>query len=46
MVGLQGSYEHAGPYEFKDHCGYEVAIAILLYSLKTGKYDKKIKVCI
>ena len=42
MVGLQGSYEHMGPYELDDHCGYEVAITILLYSLKKGKHDKTI----
>ena len=40
MVGLQGSYEHAGPYKGGDQCGYEVAITILLYSLKKGKHDK------
>ena len=40
MVGLQGSHKHARPYEFRDDYGYEVAITILLYSLKTGKHDK------
>ena len=40
MVGLQGLYEHPCPYELEAHCGYGVAITILLYSLKKGKHDK------
>ena len=40
MLGLQGSYEHTYHYELRDHCGYEVAITVLLYSLKKGKHDK------
>ena len=40
MVGLRGAYEHTGPYDLEDHCGYEVAITILLYSLKKGNHDK------
>ena len=39
MVGLQGSYEHTCSYDLEDHCGYEVAITILLYSLKKSNHD-------
>ena len=40
MVGLQGSYEHICSYDLEDQCGYEVTIAILLYSLKKDNHDK------
>ena len=39
LVGLEGSYEHSGPYPFHDHCGYEVAINMLLYSKRKGRHD-------
>jgi hypothetical protein len=40
MVGLQGPYVHRGPLPGYDHCGYEVAIQMLLYSRSnTGKYS-------
>ena len=38
-LGLQGTFEHQGPYQDWDHCGYEVASNILLYSRNTGKHD-------
>ena len=43
MVGLQGTYEQTGPYDLENHCGNEVAITILLYSLKKVNYDRTYK---
>jgi hypothetical protein len=41
LVGLSGPYNHDGPLPSYDHCGYEIAIEILLYSRRQGKYSKK-----
>jgi hypothetical protein len=38
-VRLKGPYEVVGNFPHHDHCGYEVAITMLLASQKTGKYD-------
>ena len=38
-VGLDGPYLHQGPLPDHDHCGYEVAIQELLYSLRPGKHS-------
>ena len=40
LVGLDGPFSHEGPYPSIDHCGYEVACNMLLYSRRSGKYDK------
>jgi hypothetical protein len=37
LVGLQGPYVHEGPLPDHDHCGYEVAVQMLLYSKRPGK---------
>jgi hypothetical protein len=37
LVGLKGPYVHDGPYPDYDHCGYEVAIDMLLMSRRPGK---------
>ena len=39
-LGLEGTFEHQGPYPFADHCGYELACNMLLYSRRKGRYDK------
>ena len=38
-VGMLGPFDHEGPYPPFDHCGYEVASNILLYSKRKGKHD-------
>jgi hypothetical protein len=38
-VGLAGPYIHAGPLPDYDHCGYEVAIQMLLYSRAKGNHS-------
>jgi hypothetical protein len=40
LVGLMGPYKHDGPMPSYDHCGYEVAIQMLLNSRNPGKYSK------
>jgi hypothetical protein len=40
LVGLKGPYQHDGPMPSYDHCGYEVAIQMLLNSKNPGKYSK------
>jgi hypothetical protein len=40
LVGLEGPYHHEGPMPTYDHCGYEVAIQMLLNSRSPGKYSK------
>jgi hypothetical protein len=40
LVGLEGPYNHEGPLPGFDHCGYEVAIEILLYSRRQGKHSR------
>jgi hypothetical protein len=37
-VGLQGPYLHDGPMPSYDHCGYEVAIQMLLHSRHPGRH--------
>ena len=39
-LGLLGPFEHTGPYPDHDHCGYEVAAAILMNSRRPGRYHK------
>jgi hypothetical protein len=38
-VGLQGPYEADGPLPECDHCGYEVAVEMLLHSRRPGSYS-------
>ena len=38
-VGLQGPYTQTSGFPDFDHCGFEVAIGMLLYSLKKGRND-------
>ena len=38
-VGLHGPYLHDGPMPSYDHCGYEVAIQMLLHSRYPGRYS-------
>jgi hypothetical protein len=40
-VGLAGPFVHKGPLPSFDHCGYETAIEMVLYSRRPGKYSKK-----
>jgi len=40
LVGLDGPFVQIGDLPDYDYCGYEVAISILLYSRKPGRYDK------
>jgi hypothetical protein len=40
LVGLQGPCIHDGPYPNYDHCGYEVAIDMLLMSRQAGRNSK------
>jgi hypothetical protein len=40
-VGLHGPYENHGTLPHFDHCGYEVAIQMLLASRKPGRYSQK-----
>ena len=37
-VGLKGPFESEGPYPTYDHCGYELAVAMLQYSRRPGKH--------
>lgn len=39
VVGLRGPFRHKELLPWHDHCGYEVAVAILLYSRQSGKND-------
>ena len=39
-MGMKGPAEPPGPLPSHDHCGYEVAIQIVVDSLGTGKYSK------
>jgi hypothetical protein len=39
MVGLQGPYIQEGPLPSYDYCGYEVAIQMVLHSLRPGRYS-------
>jgi hypothetical protein len=40
-IGIEGPYEVEGTLPLFDHCGYEVAIQMLLASRKPGKYSKQ-----
>jgi hypothetical protein len=40
-VGLHGPYENNGVMPYNDHCGYEVAIQMLLACRKPGKHSAK-----
>ena len=37
-TGLEGPYEHTGPYALKDQCGYEIAAAMVMHARRPGKY--------
>ena len=39
LLGLDGVYEHEGPYPFHDHCGYEMAATTLLHSRRPGRHS-------
>ena len=39
-LGLDGPFEHPGPCPPYDHCGYELAINMLMHSRRPGKYSK------
>ena len=39
-VGLHGPCLHQGPFPNYDHCGYELAVQMLLYSLNPGRNAK------
>ena len=39
-VGLEGPFEHTEPYPFRDHCGYEVAAAMVIHARRPGKHTK------
>jgi hypothetical protein len=39
LVKLKGPYVHRGPLPTHDHCGYEVAIQMLLHSRRKGRTD-------
>ena len=39
LVGLEGPYEADGPLPDFDHCGYEVAVEMLLHSRRPGRYS-------
>jgi len=39
-VGLPGPFTVDPPFPLHDHCGYQVAIAMLLFSRKPGQHDK------
>ena len=38
MIGLQGVYNHTGPYSSEDQCGHGCAANILLCTLRQGKH--------
>ena len=38
MVGLTGPFKHTALMPWRDHAGYEVAVAMLLYSRRKGKH--------
>jgi len=40
LVGLQSPFQHRASLPLRDHCGYEVAIQILLASRRSGRYSK------
>ena len=39
-LGLTGPFEHSRPYPCEDHCGYKVALDILIYSRRPGGNTK------
>jgi hypothetical protein len=40
LVELEGPYEAEGPLPDFDHCGYEVAVEMLLHSCRPGRYSE------
>ena len=40
-VGLSGPFVYRGELPWRDHCGYEVAVNILLHLRRSGKLDKE-----
>ena len=41
LVGLEGPFKYSSSFPTFDHCGYEVAIIILLLSRKPGKHSNQ-----
>ena len=39
-IGLEGPFVSYGPMPSYDHCGYQIAVTMLLMSTKPGRYDK------
>jgi hypothetical protein len=40
LVGLEGPFQHEGPFPEGDHCGYQTAILMLMNSRRPGRYSK------
>ena len=40
LLGLEGPFEHEGPYPYKYHCGYETVAGMLLFSRRPGIISK------
>ena len=43
MLGLSGPYLNPGPLPQDDHCGYEVALQMVVASLESGRYSESHK---
>ena len=39
--GLKGPFDYTGPLPHFDHCGYEVAVNMLLESRKPGRHSSE-----
>ena len=39
-LGLLGPFDHSSPHPLTDHCGYEVAAAILMHPRRPGRHDR------
>ena len=40
QIGLKGPFKSNGPMPLFDHCGYEIAAAMVLYSTQSGRHCK------
>ena len=40
-LGLAGPFSSEGPMPFYDHCGYEIAVYMVLHSTQAGRHNKK-----
>ena len=40
LVGLEGPFDQLGTLPLHDHCGYEVAVGMAIYSRRPGRYSK------